>query len=159
MHIVHNVTTGLPFEQSLECFLKALPISIRHSTFPAQDQEATKDTRDLCLHYHCIMIRRAVKITRLACRILALCKGKGFALQAWSGSWGSRSLRILDRLDFRHYECCKVVTLTHRPPSPPGVFLVLIFRGWVDPRAHGSVGSFEKNPQWHHWESIPIPSD
>ena len=29
-----------------------------------------------------------------------------------------------------------VVRLTHRPPLPPGMFLVLIFtRGWVDPRA------------------------
>jgi hypothetical protein len=32
----------------------------------------------------------------------------------------------------------------HRPSSPPGVFLVLIFRGWVEPRANGSVGSFGK---------------
>jgi hypothetical protein len=30
----------------------------------------------------------------------------------------------------------EVVILTHRPPLPPGMFLVLIFtRGWVDPRA------------------------
>ena len=30
----------------------------------------------------------------------------------------------------------EVVSLTHRPPLPPGTFLVLIFtRGWVDPRA------------------------
>jgi hypothetical protein len=30
----------------------------------------------------------------------------------------------------------KVVTLTHRPPLPPGMFLVLIFtRDWIDPRA------------------------
>jgi hypothetical protein len=42
---------------------------------------------------------------------------------------------------------------------PPGVFLVLIFRGWVDPRAHGSVGSYGKDPQWHHWGSIPRLSD
>jgi hypothetical protein len=69
---------------------------------------------------------------------------KGFLLQAWSGSWGSRRLRLLDRLDFRHYESGKVICFTHRPPSPPGVFLVLIFRGWVNPRAHGSVGIFGK---------------
>jgi hypothetical protein len=30
----------------------------------------------------------------------------------------------------------EVVSLTHRPPLPPRMFLVLIFtRGWVDPRA------------------------
>jgi hypothetical protein len=29
----------------------------------------------------------------------------------------------------------EVFSLTHRPPLPPGMFLVLIFtRGWVDPR-------------------------
>jgi hypothetical protein len=33
-------------------------------------------------------------------------------------------------------ESGEVVSLTHQPPLPPGVFLVLIFtRGWVDPRA------------------------
>jgi hypothetical protein len=48
-------------------------------------------------------------------------KGKVFPLQAWSGSWGSRRLRLLDLLDFRHCEGGKVVTLTHRPSLPPGV--------------------------------------
>jgi hypothetical protein len=48
-------------------------------------------------------------------------KCKGFPLQAWSGSWGSRRFRLLDLLGIRHYECGKVVTLTHRPPLPPGV--------------------------------------
>ena len=56
-------------------------------------------------------------------------KGKGFSLQAWNGSWSSRRLRLLDLLDIRHYEGGKVVTLTHRPSLPPGVFLVLTFRG------------------------------
>jgi hypothetical protein len=32
-----------------------------------------------------------------------------------------RRLRLLDLLDFRQYKGGKVVTLTHRPPSPPGV--------------------------------------
>ena len=47
-------------------------------------------------------------------------KGKGIPLQAWEGSWDSRRLRLLDLLDTRHYEGGKVVSLTHRPPSPPG---------------------------------------
>ena len=85
-------------------------------------------------------------------------KGKGFPLQAWNGSWGSRGLRLLDLFDFRHCEGGKVVTLTHRPSLPPGVFLVLIFSGWVDPRVHGSVGILGKNSQLHHWGSIPRPS-
>jgi hypothetical protein len=42
---------------------------------------------------------------------------------------GSGRLRLPDFRGFRHYEGGKVVTLTHRPPSPPGAFLVLIFRG------------------------------
>ena len=41
---------------------------------------------------------------------------------------GPGKLRLSDFLDFWHYEGGKVVTLTHRPPLPPGVFLVLIFR-------------------------------
>jgi hypothetical protein len=48
-------------------------------------------------------------------------KGKGFPLQAWNGSCYPRRLRLLDLLDFRHYKDGKVVTLTHRPPSPPGI--------------------------------------
>jgi hypothetical protein len=34
---------------------------------------------------------------------------------------GSGRLRLPDFHDFRHYEGGKVVTLTHRPPLPPGV--------------------------------------
>jgi hypothetical protein len=60
-------------------------------------------------------------------------KGKAFPLQAWCGSWGFRRLRLLDRLDFRHYEGGKVVTLTHRPHSPPVVFLVLILEAESTP--------------------------
>jgi hypothetical protein len=41
------------------------------------------------------------------------------------------------------------VNLTHRPPLPPGMFLVIIFtRGWVDPRAmeQSEVDMSLKNP-------------
>jgi hypothetical protein len=69
-----------------------------------------------------------------------------FSATGPTGPWGSRRLRLPDLLDFRHSEGGKIVTLTHRPSLPPGVFLVHIFRGWVDPRAHGSVGSLGKIP-------------
>ena len=68
-----------------------------------------------------------------------------------TGPWGPGRLRLPDFLDFRHYEGGKVFT--------PRSILVLIFRGWVDPRAHVSVCSLGKNPQRHQWGSIPTPSD
>jgi hypothetical protein len=42
---------------------------------------------------------------------------------------GVPEVKAPDFLDFRHYEGGKVVTLTHRTSLPPGIFLVLIFRG------------------------------
>jgi hypothetical protein len=117
-----------------------------------------------CVQYWSHIYTRKVLIIQFGYETFWLCfcvsiYCKGFPLQAWCGSWGSRRLRLLGRLDIRHYEGGKVVTLTHRPSLPPRVFLVLIFRGWVDPRAHGSVCSFGKNPQRHHRGSIPRPSD
>jgi hypothetical protein len=53
---------------------------------------------------------------------------------------GSKRVKAPKFLDTRH----KVVTLTHRPSLNP----LLIFRGWVDPRAHGTVWCTGKNPQW-----------
>jgi hypothetical protein len=56
------------------------------------------------------------------------------------------------------HEGGEVVNLTHRPPLPPGMFLVLIFpRGWVDPRA--MVRSEGNMSLKNHRESIPGPSD
>jgi hypothetical protein len=58
------------------------------------------------------------------------CKVKvKFSPTCLAGPWGSGSLRLPDFFDFRLFEGGKVVTLTHRPPLPPGIFLVLIFRG------------------------------
>ena len=47
------------------------------------------------------------------------CKGKAIPLQAWSGSEGSRKLRFLDNT-ITAQGGGKVVSLTHRPPLPPG---------------------------------------
>jgi hypothetical protein len=46
-------------------------------------------------------------------------KGKAVPLQAWSGPEGSRTLRFLHFLTAAQYGG-KVVSLTHRPPLPPG---------------------------------------
>jgi hypothetical protein len=46
-------------------------------------------------------------------------KGKAVLLQAWSGPEGSRNLRFPDFMTTAQDDG-KVVSLTHRPPLPPG---------------------------------------
>jgi len=46
-------------------------------------------------------------------------KGKAVPLQAWSGPEGSRKLRFPDFMTTAQ-DSGKVVSLTHRPPLPPG---------------------------------------
>ena len=46
-------------------------------------------------------------------------KGKTVLLQAWSGPEGSRKLRLTDFMTTAQ-DGDKVVSLTHRPPLPPG---------------------------------------
>jgi hypothetical protein len=66
-----------------------------------------------CLSFYC-----TVTLT-----ILGFCfsqvKGKVVPLQAWSGPEGFRKLRFPDFLTTAQYGG-KVVSLTHRPPLPPG---------------------------------------
>ena len=45
--------------------------------------------------------------------------GKAVPLQAWSDPEGSRKLRFPDFMTTAQVGCM-LVTLTHRPPSPPG---------------------------------------
>jgi len=51
--------------------------------------------------------------------ITGLVKGKAVPLHAWSGPEGSRKLRFPDIMTTAQ-NGGKVVSLTHRPPSPPG---------------------------------------
>ena len=46
-------------------------------------------------------------------------KGKSVPLQAWTGPEGSRKLRLPDFVTTAQ-DGGKVVSLTHRPPLPPG---------------------------------------
>jgi len=51
--------------------------------------------------------------------VFMLGKGKAVPLQAWSGPDGSRKLRFPDFMTTAQ-DSVKVVSLTHRPPLPPG---------------------------------------
>jgi len=53
-------------------------------------------------------------------------KGKAVPLQAWSGTEGSRKLRFPDFMTTAQDGGDKFVSLTHRPPLPPGNTSVLI---------------------------------
>jgi len=47
------------------------------------------------------------------------CKGKAVPLHTWSGPGGSRKLRFTDFMTTAQ-DGGKIVSLTHRPPLPPG---------------------------------------
>jgi hypothetical protein len=61
----------------------------------------------------------------VTCNIVAatcskiIVKGKAVPLQAWSGPEDSRTLRLPDYMT-KAQDGGKVVSLTHRPPLPPG---------------------------------------
>jgi len=59
--------------------------------------------------------RRAVPNRAVSCKG----KGKAVPLQAWSGPEGSRKLRFPDFMTTAQ-DGGKLVSLTHRPPLPPG---------------------------------------
>ena len=78
-------------------------------------------------------------------------KGKAVLLQAWSDPGGSRELRFPDFMSMAQ-DGGKVVSLTHWPPLPQEMFLVLIsVRGWVNPRTTARSEGFYVNEkfQWH----------
>ena len=67
-------------------------------------------------------ICKSISQTEVLRHILLNCKigkGKAVPLQAWSGPEGSRNLKIPDFMTTAQ-DGGKVVSLTHRPPLPPG---------------------------------------
>ena len=66
--------------------------------------------------HNCLLLNLfRVKVTIFKYHI----KGKAIPLQAWSGPEGSRKLRFPDFMTTAQ-DGGKVVSLTHRPPLPPG---------------------------------------
>jgi hypothetical protein len=68
---------------------------------------------------------------------------KAVSLEAWTGPQGSRRLRPPDFLTSAH-EGGRLCQPYAPAAFTPRINLVFIFRGWVDPRAHGTVRCHEK---------------
>ena len=68
--------------------------------------------------HRAVVLRCFSKFTEPACSDVCV-KGKAVPLQAWSGPEGSRKLRFPDFMTTAQDDG-KVVSLTHRPPLPPG---------------------------------------
>ena len=88
-------------------------------------------------------------------------KGKADPLQAWNGLEGSRKLRFPDFMTTAQ-DGGKVISLTHRPPFPQEMLLVLIsVRGWVDHKTIVRSEGFyvNENFQWHQLGSNQRPSN
>jgi len=73
-----------------------------HGTAGRHQFRSYRIKTDVCKHYPCVKV-----------------KGKAVPLQAWSGPEGSRKLRFPDFMTTAQ-DGGKVVSLTHRPPLPPG---------------------------------------
>jgi len=58
-------------------------------------------------------------------RELSVCKGKAVSLQAWTGPEGPSKLRLPDFVTTAQ-DGGKGVSLTHRPPLPQEILLVII---------------------------------
>jgi hypothetical protein len=73
-------------------------------------------------------------------------RGKAVPLQAWSGPEGSRKLRFPDFVTTAQ-DGGKVVSLTHRPPLPPGLTWYSFFLEAESTPGHTELSdATEKNP-------------
>jgi hypothetical protein len=149
--------TGCTYLHTLAFRFWNLRNFIRGGFLQVLSMSSSETTLHLALHKSRPTVRLLMTHVRVSTWLTHHTFRSSLMLKVKFSRYGSKS--AFGDLDFRHYEGGKVVTLTHRPSLPPGIFLVLIFRGWVDPRAHGSVGSFGKYPQRHYRGSIPRPSN
>jgi len=86
---------------------------------------------------------------------------KAVPLQAWSGPEGSRKLKLQDFVTTAQ-DGGKVVSLTHRPPLPPGNAPGTHFYSRLSrPHGHSAIGRilYEWKIHWQQLRSNQRPSD
>jgi hypothetical protein len=122
----------------------------------------TTSTTETVTFRHHVPIKKLIALWNISSyrEYLTICKGKAVLLQTWSGPEGSRKLRFPDFMTTAQ-DGGKVVSLTHRPPLPPGNTPGTHFCSrLIRPQGHSATGrimSTEK-VQWDHQESNPRPA-
>jgi len=143
--------TSQPFRHSVEHPCRTWPdIGLLANVIVTMSWCALSE-RNITLSYNMYRIQR---------KIIPL-YSKAVPLQAWSDPEGSRKLRFPDFMT-RAQDGGKVVSLTHRPPLPYEMLLVLIsVTGWADLRAIVRSEGFYVNEkfQWHQLGSNQRPSN
>ena len=112
-----------------------------HSTLEANwDVRVVKVRRET--RFYVIMLLRNSELgkVQLPKALYIQFKGKAVPLQAWSGPQGSSKLRFPDFMTTGQ-DSGKVVSLTHRPPLPPGNTPGTHFCQRMNrPQAHSAIG-------------------
>jgi len=70
-------------------------------------------------NWNVLLLRNVTRCSLLLLARVSCCKGKSVPLQAWKGPEDSRKLRFPDFMTTAQ-DSGKIVSLTHRPPLPPG---------------------------------------
>jgi hypothetical protein len=87
-------------------------------------EKANWETRHRCRDVRMVLRVHVMSFHGLIC-VSPVYKGKAVPLQTWSGPESSRKLRFPDFMTTAQ-DGGKVVILTHRPPLPQEILLVLI---------------------------------
>jgi hypothetical protein len=98
--------------------------------------------------YRPVVCRTAHLLNLRVVNNITIGKGKVFPLQASAGPWGSGRLRL------RIFSTFGTMKVVRSSPLRTGRLHPQKF-SWYSFLKHSSVGSFGKNPQRHHWGSIP----
>ena len=105
-----------PFLRSLRSSVFLVIFALTHFHFPYMERTSEwPDTRKFFLYAS----KNYIQWSQTASNLTYYTIGKAVLLQAWSGPEGSRKLRCPDFMTTAQ-DGGKVVSLTYRPPLPPG---------------------------------------
>ena len=120
----HSTRGWVGFRADLDRCWKFRPTRIRSSDRPARSESLyrlsyTGSSSSMVVSSNETRSHRKGAVSPPGSTLVSNVKGKSVPLQAWSGPGGSRKLRFPD-FAITAQDGGKIVSLTHRPPLPPG---------------------------------------